>query len=214
MEILYNGVNRLNYPKIEIWSMSNSVQRPPIVPQTRLFTSQVVEIKVPRAAYPIESYLEQPDRLLRTIAPGDRMDLLENGNYRLVILPMNVLGLNISPVVDLAVWVDKDRKVQVESVGCEIRGVESLRDRFDFKLMGELYTIHTPNQVMLRGSALLKIEIELPMPFKIMPRSIVEGAGNAVLEAMLNTVKGRMLKYVVDDYQAWVKERSRALSSS
>ena len=214
MEILYNGVNRLNYPKIEIWSMSNSVQRPPIVPQTRLFTSQVVEIKVPRAAYPIESYLEQPDRLLRTIAPGDRMNLLENGNYRLVILPMNVLGLNISPVVDLAVWVDKDRKVQVESVGCEIRGVESLRDRFDFKLMGELYTIHTPNQVMLRGSALLKIEIELPMPFKIMPRSIVEGAGNAVLEAMLNTVKGRMLKYVVDDYQAWVKERSRALSSS
>lgn len=214
MEILYNGANRLNYPKIEIWSMSNSVQRPPIVPQTRLFTSQVVEIKVPRAAYPIESYLEQPDRLLRTIAPGDRMDLLENGNYRLVILPMNVLGLNISPVVDLAVWVDKDRKVQVESVGCEIRGVESLRDRFDFKLMGELYTIHTPNQVMLRGSALLKIEIELPMPFKVMPRSIVEGAGNAVLEAMLNTVKGRMLKYVVDDYQAWVKERSRALSSS
>ena len=214
MEILYNGVNRLNYPKIEIWSMSNSVQRPPIVPQTRLFTSQVVEIKVPRAAYPIESYLEQPDRLLRTIAPGDRMDLLENGNYRLVILPMNVLGLNISPVVDLAVWVDKDRKVQVESVGCEIRGVESLRDRFDFKLMGELYTIHTPNQVLLRGSALLKIEIELPMPFKVMPRSIVEGAGNAVLEAMLNTVKGRMLKYVVDDYQAWVKERSRALSSS
>ena len=214
MEVLYNGVNRLNYPRIEIWSMSNSVQRPPIVPQTRLFTSQVVEIKVPRAAYPIESYLEQPDRLLRTIAPGDRMDLLENGNYRLVILPMNVLGLNISPVVDLAVWVDEDRKVQVESVGCEIRGVESLRDRFDFKLMGELYTIHTPNQVLLRGSALLKIEIELPMPFKVMPRSIVEGAGNAVLEAMLNTVKGRMLKYVVDDYQAWVKERSRALSSS
>jgi|GEM_PF-574448 len=214
MEVLYNGVNRLNYPRIEIWSMSNSVQRPPIVPQTRLFTSQVVEIKVPRAAYPIESYLEQPDRLLRTIAPGDRMDLLENGNYRLVILPMNVLGLNISPVVDLAVWVDEDRKVQVESVGCEIRGVESLRDRFDFKLMGELYTIHTPNQVLLRGSALLKIEIELPMPFKVMPRSIVEGAGNAVLEAMLNTVKGRMLRYVVDDYQAWVKERSRALSSS
>lgn len=214
MEVLYNSVGRLNYPKIEIWSMSNSVQRPPIVPQTRLFTSQVVEIKVPRTAYPIESYLEQPDRLLRTIAPGDRMDLLENGNYRLVILPMNVLGLNISPVVDLAVWVDEDRKVQVESVGCEIRGVESLRDRFDFKLMGELYTIHTPNQVLLRGSALLKIEIELPMPFKVMPRSIVEGAGNAVLEAMLNTVKGRMLKYVVDDYQAWVKERSRALSSS
>ena len=194
--------------------MKNNVQRPPIVSQTRLFTSQAVEIQVPCADHPIESYLEQPDRLLRTLAPGDRMDLLENGHYRLEILPMSVLGLNISPVVDLAVWVDGDRKVQVESVGCEIRGVESLRDRFDFKLIGELYPIHTPDQILLRGSALLKIEIELPMPFKMMPRSIVEGAGNAVLEATLNTVKGRMLKYVVNDYQAWAIERSRVLSSS
>ena len=214
MEVLYNSTDGLNYPITERLPMNNSAQRPPIVPQTRLVTSQTVEIQVPRAAHSIESYLSQPDRLLRTLAPGDRMDLLENGHYRLEILPMTVLGFNISPVVDLAVWVDDDRKVQVESVGCEIRGVESLRDRFDFKLIGELYPIHTPDQILLRGSALLKIEIELPMPFKIMPRPIVEGAGNAVLEATLNSVKGRMIKYVVNDYQAWAKERSRILSSS
>jgi Protein of unknown function (DUF1997) len=193
--------------------MSNSVKRPPVIPQTRLFTSQTVEIQVPREAYPIEGYLEQPDRLVRTLAPGDRLKQLENGHYRLEILPMNILNLTISPVVDLAVWVDHDRKVQVESVGCEIRGVESLRDRFDFKLVGELYPIHTPNQILLRGSALLKIELELPLPFKVMPRSMVEGAGNAVLETTLKTVKGRMLKYVVKDYQAWVRERSGVLSS-
>jgi hypothetical protein len=111
--------------------MSDSVKRPPISPpvvsQTRLFTSQTVEIQVPREAYPIEGYLDQPDRLVRTLAPGDRLVKLENGQYRLEILPMNVLSFTISPVVDLAVWVDADRKVQVESVGCEIRGVESLR---------------------------------------------------------------------------------------
>ncbi len=192
--------------------MSDSVKRPPVIPQTRLFTSQTVEIQVPREAYPIEGYLDQPERLVRTLAPGDRLKKLENGHYRLEILPMNILNLTISPVVDLAVWVDQDRKVQVESVGCEIRGVESLRDRFDFKLVGELYPIHTPNQILLRGSALLKIELELPLPFKVMPRSIVEGAGNAVLETTLKTVKGRMLKYVVKDYQAWVRERSGVLS--
>ncbi len=195
--------------------MSDSVKRPPISPpvvsQTRLFTSQTVEIQVPREAYPIEGYLDQPDRLVTTLAPGDRLMKLENGQYRLEILPMNVLNFTISPVVDLAVWVDADRKVQVESVGCEIRGVESLRDRFDFKLVGELYPIHTPDRILLRGSALLKIELDLPMPFKVMPRSIVEGAGNAVLETTLKTVKGRMLKYVVKDYQAWVKERSGVL---
>ena len=199
--------------KLSDFHMSDSVKRPPVIPQTRLFTSQTVEIQVPREAYPIEGYLEQPDRLVRTLASGDRLKKLENGHYRLEILPMNILNLTISPVVDLAVWVDPDRKVQVESVGCEILGVESLRDRFDFKLVGELYPIHTPNQILLRGSALLKIELELPLPFKVMPRSIVEGAGNAVLETTLKTVKGRMLKYVVKDYQAWVRERSGVLSS-
>jgi Protein of unknown function (DUF1997) len=193
--------------------MSDSVKRPPVISQTRLFTSQTVEIQVPREAHPIESYLAHPDRLVKTLAPGDRLVKLEDGNYRLEILPMNVLSFTISPVVDLAVWVDGDQKVQVESVGCEIRGVESLRDRFDFKLVGELYPIHTPNHILLRGSALLKIDLELPMPFKVMPRSIVEGAGNAVLETTLKTVKGRMLKYVVKDYQAWVRERSGVLSS-
>jgi hypothetical protein len=193
--------------------MSDSVQRPPVIAQTRLFTSQTVEIQVPRERYPIESYLSQPDRLVKTLAPGDRLAKLENGHYRLEILPMNVLNFTIRPVVDLAVWVDGDQKVQVESVSCEIQGVESLRDRFDFKLIGELYPIHTPSQILLRGSALLKIELDLPMPFKVMPRSIVEGAGNAVLETTLKTVKGRMLKYVVKDYQAWVQERSGVLSS-
>jgi Protein of unknown function (DUF1997) len=197
--------------------MSDSVKRPPISPpvvsQTRLFTSQTVEIQVPRDVYPIEGYLDQPERLVRTLAPSDRLVKLENGHYRLEILPMNILNFTISPVVDLAVWVDEHRKVQVESVGCEIRGVESLRDRFDFKLIGELYPIHTPDMILLRGSALLKIELDLPLPFKVMPRSIVEGTGNAVLETTLKTVKGRMLKYVVKDYQAWVKERSGALSS-
>ena len=193
--------------------MSDIVKRPPVIPQTRLFTSQTVEIQVPREGYPIESYLGQPDRLVRTLAPGDRLVKLNNGHYRIEILPMNVLSLTISPIVDLAVWIDDDRKVQVESVNCEIRGVESLRNRFEFKLVGELYPIHTPDQILLRGSALLKIELDLPLPFKMMPRSVVEAAGNAVLETTLKTVKGRLLKYVVKDYQAWVKERSSVLSA-
>jgi hypothetical protein len=75
------------------------------------------------------------------------------------------------------------------------------------------WRVYAPDRILLRGSALLKIELDLPMPFKVMPRSIVEGAGNAVLETTLKTVKGRMLKYVVKDYQAWVKERSGVLSS-
>lgn len=188
--------------------MRDSRLKPPSSPLTCLLTSQTVEIQVPREALPIEAYLSHPDRLVRTLAPQDRLALLQEGLYRLTILPVRVLNLTIAPIVDVKVWLDDDRKVQVESIACEISGLEAFRDRFDLKLVGELYPIHTPKQILLRGSALLRVNVDLPMPFSMMPRSMVESAGNGVLDTTLKTVKGRMLKYIIKDYQAWVREQT------
>ena len=86
--------------------------------------------------------------------------------------------------------------------------MEGIKDRFDFKLIGELYPVHTPQGVLMRGSALLRIDLDLPRPFSVMPKSVVEGAGNTLLKASLGAVKGQMLKELIRDYQAWASERS------
>ena len=176
--------------------------------QMRLMTTQTVELRVPPQRFPIEDYLRTPDRFVQTLAPADRLQRIDTERYRLEIPAFSMLTLTICPVVDLAVWVDDAQKVQIESVAFEMRGMEGIKDRFDFKLIGELYPVHTPQAVLMRGSALLRIDLDLPIPFSMMPKSVVEGAGNTLLKASLGAVKGQMLKELVRDYQAWASERS------
>ena len=180
--------------------------------QIRLITTQTVELRVPPQRFPIEDYLRTPDRFVQTLAPADRLQRIDTERYRLEIPAFSMLTLTICPIVDLAVWVDDDQKVQIESVAFEMRGMEGLKDRFDFKLIGELYPIHTHKDVLMRGNALLRIDLELPSPFSMMPKSVVEGAGNTVLKASLGAVKSQMLKELVRDYQAWALEQSGAIA--
>lgn len=180
--------------------------------QIRLITTQTVELRVPPQRFPIEDYLRTPDRFVQTLAPADRLQRIDTERYRLEIPAFSMLTLTICPIVDLAVWVDDDQKVQIESVAFEMRGMEGLKDRFDFKLIGELYPVHTPQDVLMRGNALLRIDLELPSPFSMMPKSVVEGAGNTVLKASLGAVKSQMLKELVRDYQAWALEQSGAIA--
>ena len=180
--------------------------------QMRLMTTQTVELRVPPQQFPIEDYLRIPDRFVQTLAPANRLQRIDAERYRLEIPAFSMLTLTICPIVDLAVWVDKDQKVQIESVAFEMRGMEGLKDRFDFKLIGELYPVHTPKDVLVRGNALLRIDLDLPKPFSIMPKSVVEGAGNTMLKASLGAVKGQMLKELVRDYQAWASERSATIA--
>ncbi len=180
--------------------------------QLRLITTQAVELRVPPQAFSIEDYLRSPDRLMRTLAPAENLQLVETDRYRLTISPISVLSLTITPIVDMNVWLDSGQKVQIESVAFKMQGLETLRDRFDFKLLGELYPVHTPKEVLLRGNALLRIDLNLPMPFSVMPQSVVEGAGNAVLNATLGAIKGRMLQNLVRDYEQWSLERSSSIA--
>lgn len=179
--------------------------------QLRLITTQAVELKVPPQSFPIEDYLRSPDRLMRTLAPSENLQLIAPDRYRLSIAPLSVLSLTITPIVELNVWFDSGQKVQIESVAFEMRGLEGFRERVDFKLLGELYPVHTPSDVLLRGSALLRIDLDLPVPFRVMPQSVVEGAGNTVLNATLGSIKGRMLKNLVKDYQQWSREQAGAI---
>ncbi len=178
----------------------------------RLITTQTVELTVPPQTSAIEDYLRSPERLMQTLAPSEHLQRLGPSQYRLTIAPISVLSLTIVPIVDLNVWLDEGQKVQIESVAFEMQGLEGLQGRFDFKLVGELYPVHTPREVLLRGNALLRIDLGLPTAFRLMPQSVIEGAGNVVLNATLGSVKGRLLKNLIRDYQQWSLEQSEAVA--
>ncbi|PSB30365.1 DUF1997 domain-containing protein [Chlorogloea sp. CCALA 695] len=171
---------------------------------TRFTASLCVEIVVPEQPVAIHHYLRQPQRLVSTLVEPSRIETLGADHYRLKMRPLSFMMLSIQPTVDLKVWATANGTIHLQSVGCEIRGVEYINQRFNLDLQGYLSPEQINGETRLRGKADLKVEVELPMPLSMMPSSLVEATGNGLLKSVLLTIKQRLLHQLLADYRNWV----------
>ena len=171
---------------------------------TRFTASLCVEIVVPEQPVAIHHYLRQPQRLVSTLVEPSRIEGLGAEHYRLKMRPLSFMMLSIQPTVDLKVWATANGTIHLQSVGCEIRGVEYINQRFNLDLQGYLAPEQINGETRLKGKADLKVEVELPMPLSMMPSSLLEATGNGLLKSVLLTIKQRLLHQLLADYRNWV----------
>lgn len=176
---------------------------------TRFTASQGVEIAVPEQPVAIQHYLRQPQRLVSTLVDPSRIEVLKEDYYRLKMRPLSFMMLSIQPTVDLKVWATADGTIHLQSVACEIRGVEYINQRFKLDLVGYLSPEQINGETRLKGKADLKVEVELPMPLAMMPGALIEATGNGLLKSVLLTVKQRLLHQLLADYQNWVNTQTK-----
>lgn len=170
---------------------------------TRFLASQSVDMAVPEQSVPIQHYLRQPQRLVRALVDTSRMEQLSEDRFRLKMRPLSFMTLSIQPIVDLKVWTESDGTVHLKSVGCEIRGVEYINDRFALKLIGKLVPCQSNGRTYLKGIANLEVQVELPPPFWFTPKPLLEATGNGLLKSVLLTIKQRLMHQLISDYCHW-----------
>lgn len=165
--------------------------------------SQSVEIPVEKEPLPIQHYLRQPLRLVHALVDPTRCQPISADCFRLKMRPLDFLTVSIQPTVDLKVWAKADGTVYLQSVGCEIRGVEYIDRRFHFNLVGGLYSRQINGITHLKGQADLTVGVELPPPFTLTPKAILETTGNGLLKSVLLTIKQRLMHQLLLDYHQW-----------
>lgn len=170
----------------------------------RFAASQAVEVTVPEQPIHITNYLRQPQRIVSAIGAASQIDPLSDDHYRLKMRPLNFMTLSIQPIVDLKVWADETAAINLQSIGCELRGIEYINQKFSLDLKGKLYPQQEYGLTYLKGRADLSVQVELPPPFTLTPRPILETAGNGLLLSVLAGVKQRLLNQLLQDYQQWV----------
>jgi hypothetical protein len=180
----------------------------------RFFASQSVRIPVAQQDIPIQHYLRQPQRLVNALVEPSRMEQLNQNCFRLKMRPLSFLHLSIQPVVDLKIETYPDGTVHLESVKCEIRGVEYINRRFGLSLLGKLTPKHSNEGTVLEGIADLKVEVELPPPFWLTPKPLLEATGNGLLKSVLLTIKQRLMHQLLSDYYHWVSMEQQKSSAS
>ncbi|MCU0540866.1 MAG: DUF1997 domain-containing protein [Oscillatoriaceae cyanobacterium Prado104] len=171
----------------------------------RFNASQSVEIAVPEERVPIQHYLRQPQRLVNALVDRSRTEQLKDDCFRLKMRPLEFMMLSIQPTVDMRVWALSDGTINLESVGCEIRGVDYINDRFALQLKGWLNPHQIGGETFLRGNANLEVQVELPPPFWMTPKPILEATGHGLLKSVLLTVKQRLMYQLVFDYRQWAR---------
>ncbi|HLP92087.1 MAG TPA: DUF1997 domain-containing protein [Nostocaceae cyanobacterium] len=171
---------------------------------TKFTASQSVEIAVPKQPVPIQHYLRQPQRLVHALVDTSRVKQLSEDAFRLKMRPLNFMSLNIQPTVDMRVWADAQGVIYLRSTGCEILGFEYVNQRFALNLKGYLSPYESSNGTYLQGKADLEVKIDLPAPFSLTPKPILETTGNALLKSVLLTIKQRLQHHLLADYHHWI----------
>ncbi len=166
--------------------------------------TQSVEIVVPEQPIPIQHYLRQPQRLIHALIDPSQVESLGHDQFRFKMRPLHFMTLSLQPTVDLQISADSQGEIQLRSTACEIRGIEYINQRFHLNLMGQLAPYQKKNKTYLVGQADLKVQIDMPPPFSLTPRPILEATGNGLLRSVLLTIKQRLVHQLLVDYCAWV----------
>ncbi len=113
--------------------------------------------------------------------------------------------LRLEPTVDLQVWTKAEGTLHLRSLDCQIRGAQLLQQSFGLELTGTLSPHRQGSTTELQGKADLKIQVDVPPPLKLFPDSVLEQSGRAFLNGILLTIKYRLERQLLQDYQRWVK---------
>jgi len=173
---------------------------------SQFVASQSVEIAVPEQPVPIQHYLRQPQRLVYAIADPNLIEQLSHDHFRLQMRSLNFMALSFQPTVDLKVWADSDGTVHLTSVGCEIRGLDYINQRFALDLQGKLYPYQSQGVTKLKGRADLKVSVDVPLPFSLTPKPIIETTGNSLLKSVLVRIKQKLMHQLLLDYSQWANQ--------
>ena len=170
---------------------------------TQFSASQSVELAVPDQPIPIQNYLRQPQRLIKALVDPNRTEQLSAECFRLKMQPISFIMLSVQPIVDMQVWAELDGTIHVKSIGCEIRGVEYINQRFNLNLNGRLAPQQINGVTHLVGRANLEVQVDMPPLLWLTPKPLLESTGNALLHSVLLTVRHRLMHQLLVDYRSW-----------
>lgn len=174
--------------------------------------SETVKLAVKEKDISIKHYLKQPQRLVKAITEPKLTQELGDNLYELKMRPLNFLELYyFQPTVILKVWTGASGIVYLNSESCEIKGIEYINNRFSLNLKGKLIPKEIEGQMYLEGKANLEVQVELPPPLWLTPKSLLEVTGNGLLKSVLLRIKQRIISHLIHDYYQWIESHNQLI---
>jgi hypothetical protein len=159
--------------------------------------TQRLELPVREQSGRLASYLNEEERVVRALLDPSQLETLAPGHYRYAVTRLQVFQLQIEPVVQLRTHTSPGR-LELEAIDCQLEGL-GLVDDFQLCLRSWLAAAEQG----LEGEASLSVQVSQPPLLKLIPARVLESTGRSLLAGILLSIKSRVGKQVVEDFQRW-----------
>ena len=159
--------------------------------------SQQLDLPVQSQIDQLPAYLREEDRVVKALLDPNQLERIETGRYRYTVTTIQVFQLQVKPVVSLTVQQDGQTLI-MRAVDAQLEGL-GVVDDFELSLESVLEASSTG----LKGLATLGVQVSQPPLLKLIPRKVLESTGESILNGILLTIKGRVGRQLVDDFQTW-----------
>ncbi len=177
--------------------------------QNQFTASQTVQIPVQEVpGVPIEDYLAVPQRIVAGLTEAGGVEQVSAEEFRLTLRPLQFLSLKFVPVATLRVYSPATGELSIESQDCQLLGAETFNQHFQLKLNGVLQTQRKGGKAQLNGRADLIVGINVPPPFNLTPKAVINATGNSLLKGILKRIQQRLKQQLMADYQRWAMQVS------
>ena len=159
--------------------------------------SQHLDLPVANQTEHLRSYLREEDRVIKALLDARQLDRLGPGQYRYTVTTLQVFQLQVSPVVMLKIE-QGDGTISIQATDAQLEGL-GLVDDFQLSLEALLEVADRG----LQGEARLGVNVSQPPLLKLIPKRVLESTGESILSGILMTIKGRVGRQLIRDFQNW-----------
>ena len=161
---------------------------------------QHLDLPIAEESERLRAYLHEHDRVVKALLDPSQLTALTPDRYLYTVTTLQVFQLYVKPVVSLEVD-EVGGKLRIRALDADLEGL-GLVD--DFQLNLEALLEATPRG--LQGEAMLSVEVSQPSLLRLIPKRVLESTGESILNGILLTIKGRVGRQLVADFQAWSKD--------
>ena len=170
--------------------------------------SQKLDLPVIAQSTLMETYLQEKDRVIEALLDPRQLSKTGEGTYTYTVTTLQVFQLQVRPVVSLAVSIN-------EGILC-IQATEATLDGLglvdDFQL--SLKALLQATERGLQGEATLGVNVSQPPLLRLIPRRVLESTGESILNGILITIKGRVGRQLINDFQDWCRESHKGQNTA
>ena len=159
--------------------------------------SQHLDLPVASQSKHLRSYLRQEDRVIKALLDERQLERIGPGRYRYTVTTLQVFQLQVCPVVLLKIE-QGDGRISMQATDATLEGL-GLVDDFQLSLEAVLEVADQG----LQGEAMLGVNVSQPPLLKLIPKRVLESTGESILNGILMTIKGRVGRQLVKDFQEW-----------